>query len=280
MTQTLRIGISTCPNDTFLFHGLLSGRSERHGLDFNFFLGDVEELNIRASRGEFDLAKASFATALGWGAKRLIMPVGSALGFGVGPLLLARATPPAIPARPRVLCPGAGTTAQLLFDLFHPSAGATEQIVFSEIMPALIRGAADWGVCIHEGRFTYQEQGLTRVEDLGERWESETGLPLPLGGLFARKDLGAEGLSRLHRALQDSLAYGHAHRQETLESMSVHAREFSAAVLFQHVDLYVNEWTAELGATGRKAIAELQRRASARGGRKAGEAPLESYLPA
>lgn len=257
----LALGISTCPNDTFLFHGLLTGRSDPHGLDLDFTLADVQELNEAAAAGRFDLAKASYAAALGWGAQRLVMPVGSALGFGVGPLLLARPTPPARPADARVLAPGAGTTAALLYALFHSGEGRVEHVVFSDIMPALERGEADLGVCIHEGRFTYAESGLELIEDLGVRWEQATQLPLPLGGLFARRDLDPDLLRRLHLALQASLAYGHAHREETLESMSKHAQEFDAGVLFQHVDLYVNAWTGDLGPTGRRAVEELQRRA-------------------
>ncbi len=257
----LSLGISTCPNDTFLFHGLLTGRSDPHGLELDFTLADVQELNVAAAAGRFDLAKASYAAALAWGDRRVVMPVGSALGFGVGPLLLARSTPPALPGKPRVLCPGEGTTAALLYTLFHPGEGSVEHALFSDIMPALERGEADMGVCIHEGRFTYAESGLDLVEDLGERWEQATDLPLPLGGLFARRDLGPDLLERLHRALQDSLAYGHAHRDETEESMAKHAQEFDTAVLFQHVDLYVNEWTRDLGPVGRAAIEALQSRA-------------------
>lgn len=257
----LSLGISTCPNDTFLFHGLLTGRSDPHGLDLDFTLADVQELNEAAAAGRFDLAKASYAAALAWGKQRLVMPVGSALGFGVGPLLLARSTPPALPDSPRVLCPGEGTTAALLYALFHAGEGSVEQALFSDIMPALERGEADLGVCIHEGRFTYAQSGLDLVEDLGVRWEQATDLPLPLGGLFARRDLDPDLLQSLHLALQDSLAYGHAHRSETEESMAKHAQELDRAVLFQHVDLYVNEWTRDLGPVGRAAIEALQSRA-------------------
>lgn len=289
--SALQLGLSTCPNDTFLFHGLLSGRSDPHGLEFEFFLGDVQELNQRLAAGEFDLAKGSFAAALGLGAERLLMPTGAALGFGVGPLLLARGSsaPPSSKhsskhsgeqaSEARVLCPGADTTAHLLYRLFHSGEGQVSHAVFSEIMPALIAGDTDLGVCIHEGRFTYAQHGLRCVEDLGQRWEQETGLALPLGGLFVRRDLAPGLAQRLQAALRDSLAYAHAHRTETLESMSRHAQEFSEEVLFQHVDLYVNKWTRELGSTGRACLEELDRRARAAGWIDAHAATLEVWSP-
>ncbi|MFT7676776.1 MAG: 1,4-dihydroxy-6-naphthoate synthase [Planctomycetota bacterium] len=277
--STLQLGLSTCPNDTYLFHGLLTGRSDPHGLDFEFFLGDVEELNQRLAAGDFHLAKGSFAAALGLGAERVVMPTGAALGFGVGPLLLASASAADASKEPRVLCPGAGTTAHLLYRLFHSGEGHISHAVFSEIMPALIAGDADLGVCIHEGRFTYAEHGLRCIEDLGQRWEQETSLALPLGGLFARRDLDPSLLQRLQAALFDSLAYAHAHRAETLESMSLHAQEFSVDVLFQHVDLYVNEWTRDLGAQGRVCLEELGRRARSTGLIASDAAALEVWSP-
>lgn len=276
--SALQLGLSTCPNDTFLFHGLLSGRSDPHGLVFDFFLGDVEELNQRLAAGDFDLAKGSFAAALSLGAERVLMPTGAALGFGVGPLLLAGAS--ATPsATQRVLCPGAGTTAHLLYRLFHSGEGQVSHAVFSEIMPALIAGDADLGVCIHEGRFTYAQHGLRCIEDLGQRWEQETGLALPLGGLFARRDLAPELVQRLQAALYDSLAYAHANRAETLESMSRYAQEFSEEVLFQHVDLYVNKWTRDLGTEGCACLDELDRRARAAGWIDARATALEVWSP-
>ena len=146
--------------------------------------------------------------------------------------------------------PRALTTATLLYRLFYPDCGRLSQVVFSDIMPALVEGRAEFGVCIHEGRFTWEQQGLSLVEDLGTRWEQETGRPLPLGGILARLDLGVGTLARIHRAISDSIRYGLEHRQETLESMRRYAQEFSDDVLFAHVDLYVNEWTKDLGTTG------------------------------
>ena len=269
--SALRLGISTCPNDTFAFHGLLADRVDRRGLELTIELTDVEELNRRILAGDMDVAKVSFHAALLCADEVVVLPSGSALGFGVGPVLLAarRGTRPAeaLPAGrlPRVLAPGERTTAALLYRLFHRGAGELEHVVFSEIMPALASGAADLGVCIHEGRFTYEDYGLELVEDLGATWERATSTPLPLGGIVARKRLGAEVLQRVQAVVRDSLEYGLAHRAEALESMRRFAQEASDDVLFAHVDLYVNEWTRDLGQAGRRALAALTERAAAAG---------------
>jgi 1,4-dihydroxy-6-naphthoate synthase len=260
------LGISTCPNDTFAFHGLLSREVDWRGLDFEVELLDIEQLNTRMLRGEFDACKVSFAAALGMAREVVVLPSGSALGFGVGPLLLAAEaeTRPAA-ATQLTLCPGAQTTAALLFDLFHPRSTRIEQAVFSEIMPRLVARTADFGVCIHEGRFTWEAHGLHLVEDLGSRWEAETGCPLPLGGIVASRRLPTEVTAAVQRVIHDSLALALADPAATLPTMRRHAQEFDDRVLMQHVDLYVNEWTVDLGDTGRRALDELSARAAAAG---------------
>jgi 1,4-dihydroxy-6-naphthoate synthase len=265
----VRMGISTCPNDTFAFHGLLSGRVDPCGLDLRLELADVEELNQRTLAGELDASKVSFHAALHLAQDYVVLPCGSAIGFGVGPLLLA-ARPGEHPSdtrfadrAARVLCPGAHTTASLLYELFHPGQGRVEQVLFSEIMPALAAGRADFGVCIHEGRFTFAEQGLDCVQDLGERWEAETGAPLPLGGLVARRSLGTEVLKSLTRAIRNSLDHAIANRAEAFSTMRQHAQELDDDVIGAHVDLYVNAWTRDLGQEGQSALDALSVRAPA-----------------
>ena len=283
----IHLGISTCPNDTFAFHGILEGKVDPRGLDFRVELLDVEELNRRLFAGDFDVAKASFHAALLLSGDLGVLPVGSALGFGVGPLLLA-ARPGAHPRDPvptpeggsrpaRVLCPGAHTTAALLYELFHAGEGAVEQAVFSDIMPALASGEADFGVCIHEGRFTWRAHGLALVEDLGAVWEAATGAPLPLGGILARHALGPETIGTVTAVIRDSLAHARAHRGETVATMRRHAQELSDEVMFQHVDLYVNAWTTDLGDTGRAALATLDRRARRAGVAISGTSRLRVY---
>lgn len=270
----LRVGISTCPNDTFAFHGLLSGESDRHGIDWAIELLDVQTLNERWLAGEFDLAKTSFAAALRAGPDSLVLPAGAALGRGVGPVVLAPAPPHAPQAPERVLAPGEHTTATLLWRLFHPGRGTLRQVVFSAITPALARREADLGVCIHEGRFTYAEQGLRLVEDLGATWERTTGAPLPLGGILARRGLGRELTTRATRALQASIDRARAAPQAAEATMRRWAQEHSDAVLWKHVELYVTADTRELGPEGRAALAELTRRAQAAGLAPAGALAL------
>jgi 1,4-dihydroxy-6-naphthoate synthase len=264
--QTIRLGISTCPNDTFAFHGLLTRKVDWRGLDFAVELLDIQELNDRLRAGSFDVAKASFHAALQLADAYVVLPSGSALGFGVGPLLLA-ARPDTRPEHSNqlTLLPGRDTTAALLFQLFHPSSTRLEHVVFSEIMPRLQAGRADFGTCIHEGRFTWQQQGLFLVEDMGARWEEETGSPLPLGGIVASRRLSPETLATVQQVIHDSLQLALADRPAALPTMRKYAQEFDDAVLMQHVDLYVNEWTLDLGDVGRKALAALSTRAALAG---------------
>jgi 1,4-dihydroxy-6-naphthoate synthase len=266
VSRTIRLGISTCPNDTFAFHGLLTRAVDWRGLHFEVDLLDIEQLNERLLGGGFDVGKTSFHAALHLADDHVVLPSGSALGFGVGPLLLAAAagtTPENISQL--TLCPGRHTTAALLFALFHPNTTRVEHAIFSDIMPRLERGKADFGVCIHEGRFTWQQRGLGLVEDLGTRWEQETGCPLPLGGLVASSRLPDETIATVQQVIQDSLRFALADRQAALPTMQRYAQEFDDRVLMQHVDLYVNAWTLDLGVEGARALDELSTRAASIG---------------
>lgn len=266
MKPVIRLGISTCPNDTFAFHGLLTRAVDWRGLEFEVELLDVETLNERLLAGDFDVCKASFHAALLAADDVVVMPSGSALGFGVGPLLLAaeQGTRPT-DAGQLTLCPGRHTTAALLFALFHPHSSRVEHVVFSEIMPRLEAGTADFGVCIHEGRFTWQAHGLALVEDLGTRWEAETGCPLPLGGIVARRRLPTDTIATVQHVLHDSLRLALGDRDAPLTTMRAHAQEFDDRVLMQHVELYVNDWTVDLGPTGGRALDVLSARAASLG---------------
>ncbi len=266
MTQRIRLGISTCPNDTFAFHALISGCVDRRGLDFQIELLDIQQLNDGLFAGRFDVAKCSFHAALRLAESMLVLPSGSALGFGVGPLLLA-ARPDTVPSSTEqiTLCPGEHTTATLLFHLFHHRTTAVEQVVFSEIMPRLSAGSADFGVCIHEGRFTWQDQGLALVEDLGTRWERDTGCPLPLGGLVAARTLPESTLSRVAEVIRESLQFALGDPASALPTMRRYAQEFDDEVLMKHVDLYVNDWTVDLAETGANALAKLNEKAKSAG---------------
>jgi 1,4-dihydroxy-6-naphthoate synthase len=266
VSRTIRLGISTCPNDTFAFHGLLTRAVDWRGLTFEVELLDIEQLNERLLADGFDVGKTSFHAALHLADDHVVLPSGSALGFGVGPLLLSAAPG----SRPEsegqlTLCPGRHTTAALLFALFHPHTTRVEHTVFSEIMPRLESGQADFGVCIHEGRFTWEQRGLGLVEDLGTRWEKETGCPLPLGGIVASNRLPHETIQAVQQVIHDSLRFALADRQAALPTMRRYAQEFDDQVLMQHVDLYVNQWTLDLGAEGARALDELSVRAASIG---------------
>ena len=277
MTHKIQIGISTCPNDTFAFHALLNNKIDTGDIEFDFQLLDVEELNERLIAGEFDVSKASFHAAVYLTEQLAVLSSGSALGFGVGPLLLAAAgrTDPTqkvvdkdgVSRSPKIACPGKHTTATLLYKIFYSNQGALEQMIFSDIMPQLKSATVDFGVCIHEGRFTYREEGLGCVADLGVLWEEKTGLPLPLGGILVRKKLGHPLMERIQKLVQASIEYGLANRDETLATMKQYAQEFSDDVLFAHVDTYVNDWTIELGELGGQALQKLLKLTSESEGR-------------
>lgn len=252
--MTYSLAISTCPNDTFMFHAILEGRIDLGDLDVSIELGDVQELNERVQRGELDFSKVSCFAAAVLAEQYEIVSAGAALGFGVGPLLLARPGAPALGAGARIICPGALTTAGLLFRRFFPHVPRAENRVFSEIMPALSRGEADYGVVIHEGRFTYQAMGLELVADLGALWEKEYRLPLPLGCVVASRKLPERVRHSFSELVRASVMYGFAHRAETLATMKRYAQELDEAVIWSHVDLYVNDWSVDLGSEGRRAL--------------------------
>ncbi len=263
---TIHLGISTCPNDTFTFHGLMTHSVDWRGLAFEVELIDIQQLNDRLFAGDFDVAKTSFHAALLLADRTVVLPSGSALGFGVGPLLLS-ARAGERPENPEqvTLCPGQHTTAALLFQLFYPLTTQIRHVVFSDIMPDLKQGKADFGVCIHEGRFTWQHEGLGLVEDLGTRWELETSCPLPLGGIVARHSLDRNIIATLQAVIHDSLQLALSDRSLPLPTMRKYAQEFDDAVLMQHVELYVNDWTVDLGSVGKNALKQLSRRAQAIG---------------
>ena len=260
MSASIRLGISTCPNDTFAFHAILNERIDLGGLNFETSLLDIQELNQRILADEFDVAKASFALAHQVADRWFVLPSGSALGYGVGPLLLASSEN----IHPHdqtqtTLCPGQNTTAHLLFQMFYGQT-SVRQVLFSEIMPALCHGDADFGVCIHEGRFTYAESGLFLIEDLGTRWEQDTKSPLPLGGILSSRKLDTETISKVQDTIRRSIEYGLANRDETLPTMRKYAQEFGDDVLMKHVELYVNDWTVELGDVGKDALNRFSER--------------------
>lgn len=274
----IHLAISTCPNDTFAFHGLMNHAVDWRGLDFQVDLLDIQQLNSRLFAGDFDVAKTSFHAALKLTEETVVLPSGSALGYQVGPLLLA-AHPDTHPmdSSQLTLCPGEDTTAALLFELFHKDTTQVQHVVFSDIMPALERHEVDFGVCIHEGRFTWEQAGLSLVEDLGTRWESVTGCPLPLGGIVARRSLSDQTIADVQAVIHASLQLALADPDVALPTMRKYAQEFDDVVLRKHVELYVNDWTVDLGDKGRKALTELSDRAVDAGVSELSKCSLEVF---
>jgi len=284
----INLAISTCPNDTFAFHAIMENQVDLCGLDFDIRLLDIQQLNDGLFGGQFDVAKASFHAAALLTDQTFVLPSGSALGFGVGPLLLAaqpKTNPNQTTDLPRtVLCPGEHTTATMLFKIFYADAISSgkvslKQTVFSKIMPELENSMADFGVCIHEGRFTWKDAGLDCVEDLGTRWEAETESPLPLGGILANRNLDNEVIERVQSVIQSSIQWGLDHPDQTIPTMRAFAQEFSDEVLMRHVKLYVNQWTVELGDVGQQALHGLSEKAISCGIVPPNAAPIEVWTP-
>ncbi|MFG2194600.1 1,4-dihydroxy-6-naphthoate synthase [Streptomyces sp. NPDC048639] len=266
--DALRIAYSPCPNDTFVFHAWAHGHVPgAPALDVTF--ADIDLTNGMAERGELDVLKVSYAV-LPWIADRYaLLPCGGALGRGCGPLVLTREPGLDLAGR-TVAVPSERSTAYLLFRLWAADkvpGGVGEVVVmpFHEIMPAVRDGKVDAGLVIHEARFTYQDFGLHCLADMGEHWESTTGLPIPLGAIVARRDLGEERLRALADAARDSVRMAWADPEASREYVMEHAQEMDPAVADQHIALYVNEFTAGLGDEGYAAVRALLTRAEAEG---------------
>jgi 1,4-dihydroxy-6-naphthoate synthase len=256
----LTIGFSPCPNDTFIFDALVNGRIDTEGLEFNYFLSDVEELNKKAFSNTVDVTKIS-CHAYAYAAKNyLILDSGSAVGFGSGPLLISKNHNDTGNIETALIAiPGRYTTANLLFSIAWPGAINKKEYVFSDIEDALIRNEADFGLIIHETRFTYHKKGLRRIADMGEFWENLTKLPVPLGSIVINRSIPSELAFRFNRVLRRSIEFANRHSEASHNFISSNAQEMDEDVMRSHIKLYVNEFTFELGAAGRKAITELFR---------------------
>jgi len=265
-SPSLTLGFSPCPNDTFMFYPLVHRLVDTAGLTFRERLEDVETLNQLALAGELDVSKVSYHALGHIRDQYALLRSGSALGRGCGPLLVARGNiDPADLRGRRIAVPGQYTTALLLLRLLDPRLDNFIVMPFNEIMDSVLTGQADAGLIIHESRFTYQEAGLHKLVDLGEWWEGETGLPIPLGGIVARRSLGTETIEVIAQALRAGVAYARRHSAEAASYIREHAQEMSDEVCAAHIGLYVNDFTAELGEEGERAIACLMQRAEEAG---------------
>lgn len=255
----ISLGFSPCPNDTFIFHALVHGQACAEGLDFaEATLADVETLNGWALAGRLEVTKLSFH-ALGKVLDRyVLLMAGSALGRGCGPLLVARENFP-LAAWPRltIAIPGRYTTAALLLQMFAPVALTTRVMPFEQIMPAIVAGEVDAGVIIHESRFTFQEYGLQNIQDLGLCWEQKTGLPIPLGGIAAKRSLGKEKILAIERCIRASVATALDQPEAAMPYIRQYAQELDDQVIKDHIGLYVNPFSLDLDVEGVTAVREL-----------------------
>jgi 1,4-dihydroxy-6-naphthoate synthase len=254
----LTLGFSPCPNDTFIFDAMVNNKIDTKGLKFNTRLEDVETLNKWALEGKLDITKLSYGVLPKVLHQYELLNSGSALGRGCGPLLIAKKPIDKANIKDcKIAIPGINTTANLLFSTAFPEAKNKEILVFSDIENAVLDGRVDAGVIIHENRFTYQQRGLVKIIDLGEYWERTTGSPIPLGGIVIRKSLPAELKQQVDKLIHDSLQESFKHYPTLSPFITSHAQEMEESVMRQHIELYVNDFSLDLGEAGRAAVDKL-----------------------
>jgi len=264
----LSLGFSPCPNDCFMFDAIVNRRIDLEGLEFDARLADVEALNHAAFDGAADVTKVSYHAFAYCADRYVLLDAGSALGRNCGPLVISKREilrDEVAAGGLRVAIPGRFTTANFLFSLAFPGARNKRELLFSDIEAAVLRGDQDAGVIIHENRFTYAAKGLKKVIDLGEFWEGETGAPIPLGGIVVRRSLPDDVKDAVNRVVRRSVEYAFAHRDASLPYVREHAQEMDEAVMYKHIDLYVNDYSVDLGADGRRAVELLFARAASAG---------------
>ncbi|MEM9835963.1 MAG: 1,4-dihydroxy-6-naphthoate synthase [Bacteroidota bacterium] len=259
--MTLTLGFSPCPNDTFIFDALVHQRIDTEGLDFKVAMLDVSQLNQRAFAGELDVTKLSYHAYGHLTAHYALLRAGSALGRNCGPLLLAKSklTDAELLGGP-VAIPGKYTTANFLLSIAYPELRDKQAMLFDEIEAAVLKGQVTTGLIIHENRFTYAEKGLLKLRDLGEFWEETTGFPIPLGGIMVNRKLPLAVQQKVDRVVARSVAYAFAHPEASADYVKTHAQAMDPVVMQAHIELYVNDFSRDLGVEGLGAIAELYRR--------------------
>jgi 1,4-dihydroxy-6-naphthoate synthase len=257
--MTISLGFSPCPNDTFIFDALVNHKIDTKGLSFEVQLEDVQTLNQWAIEGKLDISKISYGVLPLVLNQYKVLNSGGALGNGVGPLLITKN--PALSLadinKLSIAIPGKNTTAHLLFSLAYPNAFNKSFYVFHEIEDLVLSGSVDAGVIIHENRFTYQQKGLHKLMDLGNYWEEQTGLSIPLGGIMAHNRLIDSVAIQVDELIRKSVEYAFAHYPHVSAYVQQHAQEMSEQVMRQHIDLYVNDFSLDLGITGKAAVHKL-----------------------
>jgi len=260
------LGFSPCPNDTFIFDAMVHGRIDTEGLEFDYFLTDVEELNRKALSADVDVTKISYNAFAYVAQNYLILDAGSALGHRNGPLLISknRIGISELPGL-KIAIPGKYTTANLLFSIAWPEVVNKTEYLFSDIEDALLKDEVDAGLIIHETRFTYYRRGLHKLADMGEYWETLTGLPIPLGAIVIKRSIPDDIALKVNRVVRRSLEYAYKDSFASYDFVSDNAREMDSTIMNNHIKLFVNEYTLNLGKKGREAIVELFRIAGEKG---------------
>ncbi|MEO8794856.1 MAG: 1,4-dihydroxy-6-naphthoate synthase [Daejeonella sp.] len=256
----LTLGFSPCPNDTFIFDAMIHQKIDTEGLEFEVSFDDVETLNQKAFNQQLDITKLSFHAYAYVTDQYVLLDSGSALGFGVGPLLISKKeieNPNKELENLKIGIPGKYTTANFLLGLAYPEAQNKKEMVFSEIEEELLAEKIDVGLIIHENRFTYEERGFKKVRDLGEFWEELTSCPIPLGGIMIRRELPDDIKQKVNRIIRRSVEFAFANPKSGIEFIRSHAQEMSEEVMYKHIDLYVNKYSIDLGEEGRKAVSVL-----------------------
>ena len=273
----LSLGFSPCPNDCFMFDAIVHRRIDLEGLEFEVTLADIEALNHAAFARSVDVTKLSFHAYAHCAADYVLLDAGSALGRNCGPLLISLrqiGRDEVAAGHLKIAIPGRYTTANFLLGLAFPQAQDKTELLFSEIEGAVLDGRFDAGLLIHENRFTYEARGLKKIVDLGEFWERATGEPIPLGGIVIRRALPPATQQAMNRVLRRSVEYAFAHREASLPFVRANAQEMSEEVMYRHIDLYVNDYSIDLGEDGRRAVELLFARATALGLIERHDAPL------
>jgi 1,4-dihydroxy-6-naphthoate synthase len=255
----LTLGFSPCPNDTFIFDALVNKKIDTGDIEAEVVLEDVQTLNEWALQGKLDITKISYGVLPLVLGSYIVLPAGGALGKGVGPLLITNAG--GISATEvkdsTIAIPGEHTTAHMLFSLAFPEAGNKQFVLFSQIEDSVIHEKVDAGVIIHENRFTYQDKGLVKLMDLGEYWETETGSPIPLGGIVMKRTFDRALQEKVNALIRASVEYAFAHYPHITDYVKQHSQEMSEGVMRQHIDLYVNNYSIDLGADGKAAVQQF-----------------------
>jgi 1,4-dihydroxy-6-naphthoate synthase len=262
----ISLGFSTCPNDTFIFDAMVHHKIDTEGFDFDLLMTDIEELNHKAFSAQIDVTKLSYHAYAYVFENFQLLDCGSALGFKNGPLLISKNKLSTDDIENlAVAIPGKYTTANLLFGIQFPKVKTTKEMLFSEIEDAILKGVVDAGVIIHENRFTYEKKGLSKVIDLGEVWEQQTGYAIPLGGIVIRRDFDQETKLKIERVLRRSIEFAFANPTESSLFVKKYARELDDEVIQKHIALYVNDFSVSLGTLGKDAIKNLYQQAFQKG---------------